>query len=123
MLEIKKIVLGFVAAAMLMVPITAQASADNIYIADDANLLSDTEEADLRSYLETLSPATKYVVATSDNNDYGVTEADKLDAYFTSVYSNYDDGVAFIIDMQNREIYISGYGRYWKDISDADALS
>lgn len=122
MREIKKTLLGLVAAVMLFSPIKAQAAAENIYITDDAYLLTDEEVQDIEAYLETLNPETKYVIATSDNSDYGYDADSKLEHYYTKLYSNYDDGIGFIIDMENREIYISGYGKYQKSISNADAL-
>ena len=122
MREIKKILLGIVAVVLLLSPIKAEAASDNIYITDDAYLMTDEEVQEIEAYLETLNPETNYVVATSDNDEYGNDPDSKLEHYYTTLYSNYDDGVAFIIDMENREIYISGYGKYQKSISNADAL-
>lgn len=120
MREIRKIVLGLIAAVMLLTPVNAHAAASNIYIADDANILTDADEAEVLEYLETLSGDTKYVVATTDASSIDSTD-EKLFDYYTARYSNYDDGMAFIIDMDERVIWMSGYGKYQKSISSADA--
>ncbi len=122
MREIRKYLLGLFVIALLMLPMTANAAASNIAITDDASLLSQEEIQKIDSYLQTLNPETNYVVATSDSDDYGFDADSKLEHYYTAAFSNYDDGVAFLIDMENREIYISGYGKYEKSISNADAL-
>ena len=122
MREIRKILLGLFAAVLLVCPLTVEAAAGNIAVTDDAGLLTEEDVQEIETYLETLNSETNYVVATSDSYDYG-SDADKiLEHYYTASYSNYDDGVAFLIDMADREIYISGYGKNQKSISNADAL-
>ena len=120
MREIRKIILGLMTAVLLFTPINVHAAASNIYIADDADILTDDDESEVLEYLETLSSDTKYVVATTSENSIDTTD-EKLFEYYTAQYSNYDDGVAFIIDMDERVIWMSGYGKYEKSISDADA--
>ncbi|SDI50672.1 uncharacterized protein SAMN05421493_11660 [Pseudobutyrivibrio sp. 49] len=120
MREIKRFVLGLMAAALLFTPVDVHAAASNIYIADDADILSDEDESEVLEYLETLNSNTKYVVATTSESSMDTTD-EKLFDYYTSQYSNYDDGVAFIIDMDERVIWMSGYGKYQRSISSADA--
>ncbi|SHJ66112.1 TPM domain-containing protein [Pseudobutyrivibrio xylanivorans] len=120
MREIKRLVFGLMVVAFLFTPVNVHAAASNIYIADDADILSDTEETEVLEYLETLNSDTKYVVATTSESSVKSTD-DKLFDFYTARYSNYDDGVAFIIDMDERMIWMSGYGKYQRSISNADA--
>ncbi len=120
MREIKRLVLGLMVVAFLFTPVNVHAAASNIYIADDADILSDTEETEVLEYLETLNSDTKYVVATTSESSADSTD-EKLFDFYTARYSNYDDGVAFIIDMDERMIWMSGYGKYQRSISNADA--
>ncbi len=107
---------------VILMPVTAKADNPNVYIQDDADLLTDQEEADLREYLETLNPEVNYVAATSESEEYGTDTHDMLRGYYTQKYDTSEDGIAFIIDMYNREVYISGYGDAKKWISNADCL-
>ena len=124
MREIRHFIVALIALVILCIPMEAVAaeSASNVCIIDDADLLTDDEYAKLEDYLESLNSDINYMAVTCDNEDYGYNTDDIIDSYFTSVYSNYDDGIGFIIDMYNREIYIVGYGQCQKRISNADAI-
>ena len=89
-------------------------------ICDDADLLSDNEEASL---LETMSVMTEYGnvgMITVDDNIYGNTAAlsqEKLEDLF-GVYS---DSTVFVIDMFYREIYIYSEGKMYDEITSSYA--
>ena len=121
MRDILKYMLGLAVAIMLMVPLPAQAKDTNVYVIDDADLLSSEEEAELQIYLESLSVDYNYMAITAEYNDYENTHA-LADAYYTDIYTMNDPGVVFIIDMDNRQIFLSGHGTAKKNLSDADAL-
>jgi uncharacterized protein len=118
MREIKKLFLVIISLAFLFTPVTALAASSNYYIEDEADLLSDQEEAQLSEYFASLSTDYKYYVVTTYSS--GSNTDSKLESYYTSVYSSYDSGVAFIIDMNNREIYMSGYGEAQNKITNGD---
>lgn len=122
MLKIRKIFLLMVAMLILALPINAKAATSNVNVIDDAGLLTEDEITKLQDYLQTLNTDINYMVVLSDSNEYGYDPDSIINSYYTSVYSNYDDGIGFIIDMYNREIYIAGYGKCQKSISNADAL-
>lgn len=124
MREIKKYLfftLGL-ALALMFRPITAEASADNVRIYDDASLLTDQEEQELATYLQSLNDDVNYVVVTTDSNEHGSNQDSRLQYYYELEYFEADPGVAFLIDMYDREIYVSGYGNVRKLIKNADAL-
>lgn len=116
-----KFLIATVALALLFSPITVSAKNDNVYIVDDANLLSTEEYNRLEEYLDSLNPDLKYVAVTTSSGENGYNPDSRLEYYYTSKYSNYDDGIAFIIDMYDREIYMSGYGDMAKKLSSGDA--
>ena len=121
----RKIIKGLLALSvfsLLIFPINAKAAADNVYLVDDAQLLDPSEEAEITEYLGTLKDNKNYVVVTNETSFYGSSVDDILAQYYTQKYSKYSDGIAFIIDMSNREIYIEGFGEVQKKISDADCL-
>ncbi len=121
MRNILNYMLGLAVAIMLIVPLTVQAKDTNVYVIDDADLLSSEEEAELQTYLASLSADYNYMAITAEYNDYENTHA-LADAYYTDIYTMDDPGVVFIIDMDNRQIFLSGHGTAKKNLSDADAL-
>ncbi len=120
MREIKIIFLTLFAAILLATPFTVEAKGSNVTVIDEADLLTSAEEEDLYDYLYTLDDGINYLVVTSD--DYNTNTDSTLERYYSSYYVESSDGVAFIIDMYNREIYISGYGSVKNTLTSADAL-
>ena len=119
MREIKKILFGLSIFALFLIPLKVEASSDNVVIVDDAGLLSSSEEEELYDYLSSLNDEINYCAVTSDTWDYYNADS-TLEAYYESYYSSYDDGVAFIIDMAHREVYIQGYGDVKKQMRSDD---
>ncbi len=120
--KVFRLITTMLICAFALMPITANASESNVYIADNASLLDSSEEQELYSYLESLNSDINYVVVTDDSGMYGYDVDSRLEYYYTSVYSSYSDGIAFMVDMYSREIYISGYGNVQNQITSADAL-
>lgn len=86
-----------------------------IYLDDWANLLSETDEQLL---LETMKPITAYgnvaFVSISENPQYSTQ------AYAKSYYQNrfgYSSGTVFLIDMEERYIYIYSDGAIYKTVT------
>ncbi len=119
--RIKGYAMCLISLALLFSPEKVKAQEENVYIADDADILTQEEETELRTYLESLSKDYNYVAVTSDYNEFG--DAHELaDDYYCSQYGMQDDGVAFLVDMDYREIYISGHGKAKKILADGDCL-
>ncbi|WP_458458598.1 TPM domain-containing protein, partial [Pseudobutyrivibrio sp.] len=57
----------------------------------------------------------------TDESNYGQDEDSILFDFYTDNYNSREDGVAFLIDMYHRELYLSGYGKAQYEIKNADA--
>lgn len=89
-------------------------------IEDNANLLTDEEEKRL---YEVMFPLTEYghiMFKSIDNNDY--TTSSYARAEYHEKF-NTDSGTLFLIDMDNREIYIFSDGHNYRVINDNKAYS
>ena len=95
---------------LLAISYSAKAAASNVYIADDAKLLTEDERDDLQKYLESLDGNLNYVAVTTEENDFGRSTDEILESYYNNKYDDTQAGIAFIIDMYHREIILSGYG-------------
>ena len=86
----------------------------NTKIDDSADLFSDSEEASINNNLLDFSIETNYpaIVLTTDDAT-GKTSQDFADDYFDNliIYSGWDEnGILFLVDMDNREVCISTMG-------------
>ena len=90
-----------------------------VRIEDYANLLSAEEEAELA---EDMKPITKYgnaaFVSLEDNNSSTVSYAENHASEFIG-----SNGSMFLIDMDNREIYIYSKGEVWGVVTNSKARS
>lgn len=114
-------VLGALAAALLlsaaqMNPVFAE-SAGCALVDDGADLLTASEEDQLQSHAKTLADSTgyDYFVVTTDDAE-GKEARDYAEDYYMD-HKTTLDGVIYLIDMDNREVYIatSGMMRYYLD--------
>ena len=98
---------------MLMVNINAfSASAlgtEQTYVYDNANLLSDFQEATLQREAEAFAAKNISVVFVTTNDAKGYL-ASSYASRFYDERDFYDDGILFLIDLDNREIYIDTVG-------------
>lgn len=91
---------------------------NEVVISDEADLLTDAEESNL---LEVMKPITEYghaVLYTTNYNNYEDTY-DLSKAVYGLFFSPYDDGVIFTIDMDNRQLWISGFGECQYMVTDS----
>ena len=101
------------AAAGLFFAGAVSAKADGtgkVVVDDAAGLLDDSEKEELRNLAQQLSGLKNldvFVVTTKDAN--GQTSQKYADYYYLE-HSDSDDGAVYLIDMDNREIYISTSG-------------
>ncbi len=105
---------------LLLSPISASAADYNVKIVDDANILSNQEVDDLTDYLESLDNNINYLVVTSYDRNMGGSALEKLDNYYKREFDAYQDGIAFIIDMDTRRIEMQGRNNYEKRITAGD---
>lgn len=115
-------ILLLLAVFLLMLLPISKVYAEKTLVIDNANLMIEDEIIDLNEKANALSEEYKMdiVILTEDNLE-GKSTREFADDYFDyngfGVGSNYD-GVLFLIDMENREIYISTTGiaiKYFTD--------
>ena len=118
--EMKKIIMALIAVVLfffLLPPVSASA-AGTLAVDDGADLLSDTEEAEL---IRRYSPITEYMDAAFVSTDHSEgSTSSYTEKYAIQHYGN-DPAIIFMIDMEDREIYIYSNGKALKTISKADA--
>lgn len=87
---------------------------------DGASLLSDSEISELNEKIATLEQATGWnVYAVTTDNAGGKSAAAYADDFFDEHSPEQEDGVAMLIDMDNREIYLSTCGEAIRYLTDA----
>ena len=96
----------------------ASASTGRLLVADEANLLSEEEKARL---IEDYSVITEYMGAAFISTDYSPGTTSSYAEQCAIRYYQNDPAVLFLIDMDDREIYVYANGTAQKTISKADA--
>ncbi len=96
-------------------------ASDDIVIDDQADLLTDDQEAKLRDEMSKLTEFGKVVFLTTDNNSGSATGY--AQNFYSVKFSNNTDGVIFIIDMSNREIYFLSCGSLRNKLTNAKGRS
>ena len=120
MMKRMKVILALMCIC-LGLSITKNVSAENRYVYDDADLLSIEEEQQLQDYASTMKEIWEMnfmVVTTADAEGKSSQEYadDFYDTHFTS--SEDEDGVLYLIDLDNREIYLSTSGMAIRYLTD-----
>ena len=117
-----KLLAGVFCAAVLSVSAfslqPAYAAAEDSKVVDDADLLSYDEEQEIQSMLDEFageSGWTLFAVTTDDAN--GMTSEEYADD-FVDQNAIEENGVCFLIDMDNREIYMSTTGSAIRILTD-----
>lgn len=90
------------------------------YIKDDANLLTEEEKNKLLEKMKKLTEYGGVLFITTENNNLYVDEFAKNKTY---EYFKGKSGVTFLIDMNNRKIYIYSTGEIEKKIGRDNALT
>lgn len=108
------------AAVLLLLVLTVPAAAAAGHVIDEADLLTPSQEQQLEEKLASVSKKLNMdiVVATTDDTGYSSTMRYADDLYDYSGYG--DDGVLYLIDMDNREMWISTAGKAMSRLSDSD---
>ncbi len=93
-------------------------TAGNVY--DDAGLLDSEETEDVNSGIDALKSKTGWeVFAVTTDNAQGKTADAYADDFYDGLTSEDSHGIALLIDMDNREVYISTYGEAIRYLTDA----
>ena len=115
------LLLSGLAAAFILTPLGVRAesgsAAGEVYIADGADLLTSSEEEELYGVMK---PGTSYgnMVFVTIDHAMGYSASDYIEMlYQTSDTLKGTDAVIFMIDMDNRKLWISGYGGLKKVIT------
>lgn len=98
-----------------------EVSAEENYVYDQADLLTEDEELELQSRAEVMKDTWEmnFVVVTTDNAE-GKSSMEYADDFYDAHFSGASevDGMLYLLDMDNREIYLSTSGlaiRYLTD--------
>ena len=101
---------------------TMNAAAETDYVYDEADLLTTEEEAALQQYAEIFSANwnMNFLVVTTDDAE-GKSSMEYADDFYDARFqeSSEEDGVLYLIDMDNREIYLSTCGMAIRYLTDA----
>jgi len=92
-----------------MVPVRAAEESGQVVVADEADLLTGEEEEQLAEIMRAGADFGNMVFYTTNYNPCSNTDRLAETAY-TTLFGEREDGVIFVINMDDREIYISGYG-------------
>lgn len=104
----KKIVFAIMFILSLMIPQVSAFAASGVY--DDARLFYETEVTALQEELAALTETTGWDAAVVTTNDAeGKTSMVYADDFYAELGYG-DNGVLYLVDMDNREIYISATG-------------
>lgn len=105
---IRKKLLFLLVTVILMIPSFSVFAASGVY--DDAGLFYETEITSLNMELEDLSALTGWDVAVVTTDDaQGKSAVVYADDYYAQIGFG-DNGIIYLLDMDNREIYISTAG-------------
>lgn len=97
-------------------------SAESDYVYDYADLLTTEEEAELQSYAENYKNNwnMNFLVVTTDDSE-GKSSMEYADDFYDAQFPEESemDGAAYLIDMDNREIYLSTCGEAIRYLTDS----
>ncbi|MBE5998858.1 MAG: TPM domain-containing protein [Sarcina sp.] len=110
--------LVFCAAALSPVSLMAAQASKRLVVEDGADLLTDEEEAWL---IEDYSAITEYMDAAFVTTEHSAGSTSAFAEQYAIRHYGNDPAVIFVIDMENRELYIYANGPALKTISRADA--
>ena len=94
----------------------------HVILEDDAELLTEEQEADLKKQMTKLSEYGNVLFKSITTNPNGSVST-YVNDYYHSFFPNYTSGVVFIIDMDTRQIYIFMDGEFRKKVGERKAYS
>lgn len=106
---------------VLMLPVTANA-AGNVCIDDGALLLTAEEKQKLESELSGYDQTKNYLFVTENDYEYSDENMhEEMDEQYNDEFGS-SDGIAFIINMKDRQLYMGGFGQCSKNLRSGDAV-
>jgi len=93
-----------------------------ILIDDEAHIITENDEYDIYQYMYQCSLFGNAVFKTVDNT-YGMTGLEYMNWYYGYTYGLESNGVVFMIDMDNRKLWVIGYGDCKKTVNDKSGTS
>lgn len=118
---IQKKFAGFFAVVLVTVAMSASLvyASEQGHVYDDGELLSDTEISELATLVESLEEKTGWEIFAVSTTDAGGKSAMAYADDFFDTHTDVDaDGVVVLIDMDNREIYVSTCGEAIRYLTD-----
>ena len=119
----KKIIAATLLGVFLTVPVTVGATENEItenYVFDYAGLLSESEIADLEMQIADMKEKTGWdIFAVTTDYAEGKSAMAYADDFYDEYTAEDSDGILVLIDMDNREIYISTCGEAIRYLTDA----
>ena len=98
---------------------TIQAGDATILVHDLANLLAPQEEDALANYIKSNYSDLRYnILFLTTNDTQGKNSMTYSDDYMDLLFPDEENNIAFMVDMQNREIYINTMGKAIDSLSD-----
>ena len=94
----------------------------HVIIEDDADLLTDEQEADLKKQMTVLSEYGNVLFKSINENNFG-SAGSYANYYYHTYFPNYTSGAVFLIDMDTRHIYLFMDGNIRKLVGDSKAYS
>ena len=100
---------------------TNETTGYDVYINDDANLLTDTQRKDLQKIMEDITIYGNVAFKTVNTHSYSSTKS-FISSYYGQLFGT-DSGTVFVIDMKYRNIWIHSNGAIYKTITNSYADS
>ena len=122
----KNIIIFLVLMIMMTIPMTAFANKEEesgmvgVYVHDHANLLTDSQEEALLKYINEAKELQWNILFLTYNDANEKSIEVYTDDYMNTLFPDYENNIAFVIDMDNREWYVNTMGEAIKEISDSE---
>lgn len=106
---------------IFLLPTSVFAAGGNVFIYDGAGLLSDSEEQELYNQLSGYPSDRNYMIVTESDYMSGSSDMHReMNACYYEKYGD-SDGVAFLINMSDRQLYSGGFGKCRDEYTSGDA--
>lgn len=119
MKKIKRFIALFMLVLLIGVPIgVPAASVGEVY--DDAGLLTETQIEELNAQIASLKEKTGWdIFAVTTSDAQGKSAMEYADDFYDAFTAEDSDGILVLIDMDNREIYLSTCGKAIRYLTDS----
>ncbi len=120
----KRVLLSLLTLMLLLFPGVANAAqgsaeAEISNVVDDAGLMSETEVQALETEVDALMEDTGWIVYALTTGDAGGKSSMEYADDYYDAHTEQEDGIVLLVDMDNREVYISTSGIAIRYLTDA----